>query len=427
MKNIAKERISLVAVILISLSVLVLTACNTISESTPETEETSESEDVEEVSEPKENSPPGIVSQSGMLEGIIFESGNYLVAVDPNNGEITSLRIFKPEDESVQFYTGSNDHNSYQALQYYNQDLTKKTARKEVSIEGRDGIYEHIGWVNTAGEFEDITAKMESLGDNDTSTGEPLSMHRVLNYRDCFLYAQNTDGLKTYRIPLDNLTPSGLETYQYGYEVGDFDGGDATHLDATGILSGMGGESFYRKLESGSHEYTWPEGHQEIEEAGSEIMDVSQDIALRWVSKDSYIMSRRIISDDYSTAYLCNRTSDNKFTCEAIAPYVEGRINLSYAVSPDNKQIAMLSQQGGKTDLYIGQVDGSAIPKRLEINTEPLQILELDSEIDLLGSKLLCWSDGKQHPQEVELKHYLDTPECQFQIQENIRKFSSDD
>ena len=427
-------------ILIFTISILFLfSACGkTQSEPIPgpetEPEEAIEAQETEASLGDEEDS--SLISREGMLEGIIIKWKDYLFAIDPNTGDITTVRNFTPNDSDVRTYSGSNSLNSFQRLQYYNEDLTKHLAIKDsVSVLDHAGTYSHIGWVNTYGEFEDITSQLESFENQDDYLGaqEPLSMDGPRNYRDQFIYAEAATSSQIYRIPYGELKVGGFESFASNTTLGTQEAGDAAHIDPTGILQGLGRTGFVCELASGSHEYNWPEGHREIEEDANQTMVISQNIPLRWLSKDSYLMARTIISDSYSAIYLCERVGENNFNCTAIAPYVEDRKNLSYAVSPDDSKVAFTSEKGGVTNLYIAFTDASSMPQSLTVKDDAFYELGMaDNMIDpieqlLSEGKIICWSDGSIHPQDREISQYLDSPECYYQIEQNVKKYGKTD
>lgn len=441
MKNNLSRKVK-VLIVITMLLVLILPGCG--RQSSPDTSATTPEE--EEMIKPwEETEEENIISKTGMLEGLIIEVGTRLFAIDPSaspdsmhGGEIIAIRDFTPQDNTVTLCSDIGN-NTFQSLQYYNQDLTKRLARKMVE-DSEGNVFEHIGWVDTDGEFEDITARVEDVNDNSfTSTSKPLGMRRARNYRDLFLYADAVGDDATYRIPIDGYSPDKLETYKYGREVGYFSDGDSSHVDPTGVMVGLESDGYCRALESGQHEYTWPEEHKEIEETHSGTMSVKVNTTLRWVSENAYIMARDLITADCSTLYLCKRESDRFFKCRAITPYVEGRKNLSYVISPDNSNVAFIScKDNHQYGLYVTNVGpieqdpvstaGEQGPQLIEIDEDPLYDLELDDTIDLLKQgKLICWSDGELQQQEREIENYLKTPECLYQIQENVKRYTNID
>lgn len=417
-------RIVLIAAGLIALVTVVLLIAIITSGPDPDIPQTDESYNSEssdsgsEALPEEEENLQGDYSRTGMMKGIIFRSGEFLISVDPESGEVTAVRNFTPNDEDV-FLLGNGGMNAFQKLQLYNQDLTKIIAIKDSAVPGHDGIYEHIGWVNTDGEFEDITAKLESFDNEDsfTQSPEPLRMTRARNYIDKYIYADDSEGGKTYRIPMENMSPGTLETYDEYGGIGLF-AGASSFADPNGVMGerridGFSSDGYYRYNESGAHEYTWADG-----QTGSEMFDGSSykvGICLRWVSGDSYLMTESR-GYDLGPLFLCQRNNDNRFIVREVIPYVEGRTYSAYAVSPDNKKIAVISRKADKSDLYIGDINGTSEPQKLEIKDDLLYELELEDTVDLMKGDLLCWSDGDEHPQEREIRQYMNTPECRYQV-----------
>lgn len=143
-------RIVLIAAGLIALvTVVLLTAIITSGPDPdiPQTDESYNSESSDSGSEAlpeEEENLQGDYSRTGMMKGIIFRSGEFLISVDPESGEVTAARNFTPNDEDV-FLLGNGGMNAFQKLQLYNQDLTKIIAIKDSAVPGHDGIYEHPG------------------------------------------------------------------------------------------------------------------------------------------------------------------------------------------------------------------------------------------------------------------------------------------
>lgn len=416
-------RIALVAAGVIALLAVVLLVLINVAGSdsdTPQTDESYNNEAPDSESEglsEEENPAQGEYSKTGMMKGIIIQSGNYLISVDPDGGEVTAVRDFTPNDEDVKLL-GNAGFNAFQKLQLYNEDLTKTLARKKSGVPGHDGIYEHIGWVNTDGDFEDITAKAESFDNEDSFSGspEPLSMYRARNFIDEYIYAEASEDIKSYRMPMDNISPGTLEIYGEYSDIGFF-GGESSFVDPNGVMGerridGFSSDGYYRKNEAGKHEYVWA-GGQATTETECDIT-YKNSICLRWISKDNYLMTQSR-GNDLGSLFLCQRNNDNKFICSEIIPFVEGRTYSAYAVSPDNKRVAVISRKADKSDLYIGDVSNPIEPKKLEIKEDLLYEMELDDTVDLMKGRLLCWSDGNEHPQEEEIRQYLNTPECRYQ------------
>ena len=358
-------------------------------------------------------------SGNGMMKGIIFSAKDTLISVDPQTGDVTEVREFKPQDSEVILSTNAS-YTSYQALQDYNADLTKRLAHKKVAIPEHDALYGHIGWVDTNGEFEDLTEKLDSYNNNgDYLDAKPLNVNCGLNYRDRCLYMSG-DGID-YRVPLSRMSPDALETYEND-ELGEYNVPTA-NVDAEGCVGyvranwGTSGseaqQGYYMFTESGQHEYVWPKETEEIEEES--ILMFRR--AVRWTSKDSYVLLTS--NGDYTMLYHCQRQSGNLFNCKAIIPYDENRKIISCAVSEDCKRVAIVSEASDRRDLYIADVDGSSTPEQVIINEDLLYDYNIDDAIDLMNCKILCWSDGNAHPQDVEVKHYLETPEYTYNKKQN--------
>lgn len=353
------------------------------------------------------------------MKGIILSSsdGQHLIAINPKTGKVTAKREFKAKEGKVEVLARQygTAHTPFERLQTFDATLSRRFAVADVDVYGFDR--QHIGWLDSDGNFDDLSAKLQKKIDQDSfveGAEEPLTQNWALNYLDRNLYFATVENGKdcVYRSNYDKVSLKDSVSFPQGAaEFGVKVEGRNSFLNPIG--TSFARDEVNPKYNEYFYELDILDKSKEIDTEKGKPDVFNNNVTVKWLTQDSYISARYKTGIHQSALYLCERKSGENFTAKTIVPFIENRFNKDFAVSPDNKYVVFKSMPGDgyveeDAQLFIAYIDGSKAPR----------LLKVDPKYDLDDYQVICWSDGSPHPQAQEIKAYLNTPEYQQSLKE---------
>ncbi len=295
------------------------------------------------------------VPVTGEIEGII------VVQADWRNQSVLSYTVFAVDPETggsqevSQFhFTDINQSNNaeyaiHPALNlgryanlygYFSSDYTKIAATKLIASSGE----EHAGWIDTAGNFFDVTEALNEQAQTDFD--EPASYYAVGFQGDVFMYVYSDDKQENqyYGVSVDNITP-----------------GSSWEIDAADSMIGA--------------DYTtWNWLNKNYKPTC-------------WLNDDQILVETL---QNHSKEGKCRIATISTQTLEEYLPGEDTNSNWSAVASPDGSKVAFISRRvdGKDVNFYITSISGEN-PTKLEPDFVP--VFSPSTEILLTYGGACCY------------------------------------
>lgn len=162
----------------------------------------------------------GIIAMLLMKNNSSPQRDVQVISINPDTGEQNIIADFMIRQSGDYPMTlPSSNHIPSHSLSWFSDDLTKMAVTK-----GFGGTAEvHAGWIDTDGNFFDVTEAIDAAEDKSFADPAPVMQNAVGFSDNNFIIYEN---LKYYAIPMDNISTDAVtqidwEGTQYFYDTGD--------------------------------------------------------------------------------------------------------------------------------------------------------------------------------------------------------------